>query len=151
MFQNSTFQSEDEEEDVVIETESTTTLNPQNLLSPFTNSSYPGVKPSQPIGLYHSLYQPAASVQGFVLLIHNLHPETREEDLRDLVLDYARPLVDLRVPLEQKTGLAKGYGLVEVKDRDGAEKIKHALNGLTFMGCRLIVDYCFIHNPRIKS
>ena len=147
MFQNSVLRENEqleseEEEDVVIETESTIT----NLTSPHL-PSYP-IQPTASVPLYHSLYPPAASVQGYVLLLHNVHPEAKEDDLRDLVLDFVRPIVDLRVPTEHRTGLAKGYALVEVKEREGAERMKHALNGYTFMGRRLTVDYCFIQSSK---
>lgn len=147
MFQNSVLREnegefeEEEEEDVVIETESTIT----SVTSPHL-PAYP-LQPTAPgLPLYHSLYPPAASIQGYVLLLHNVHPEAREEDLRDLLLDFVRPLMELRVPTEHRTGMAKGYALVEVKEREAAEKVKHALNGYTFMGRRLMVDYCFIQN-----
>lgn len=131
MFHNSTLY-EDDDEDVVIETESMVSQNQATNLAVIQSD-------------YHlPISNPAKSIQGYVLMLRNISSEAKEEDVLDLVLDYGRP-IDLRLPLEHRTGLFKGYALVELADRAAAENLRNGLNGSTFMGNRIQVDFCFVN------
>ena len=139
--------SEDEEEDVVIETESTITTQIYHQQQAGHPPSHHTLRnnPRQYMagGMSTVLYEPDRSVQGFVLFFRNIHPELKEDDLKDLLLDYGRP-IDIKLPLDNRTGYLKGYGLVEFRERDVAERVKVAFNGYTFMGKKLSVDFGFI-------
>jgi RNA recognition motif-containing protein len=137
----------EEEEDVVIETESTITTQIYHQQQANHPSSYHSIRnnPRQYIagGMSSVLFEPERSVQGYVLFLRNVHPELKEDDLKDLLLDYGRP-IDIKLPLDNRTGYLKGYGLVEFREKDVAERVKTAFNGYSFMGKKLAVDFGFI-------
>ena len=94
-------------------------------------------------GMSTVLYEPDRSVQGFVLFFRNIHPELKEDDLKDLLLDYGRP-IDIKLPLDNRTGYLKGYGLVEFRERDVAERVKGHLMVILLWGRNSTVDFGFI-------
>jgi RNA-binding protein 8A len=150
----STISEDDEEEDVVIETESTITTQIYHQQQTGHNSNYHAFRnnPRQYIagGMSTVVYDPVRSVQGYVLFLRNVHPELKEDDLKDLLLDYGRP-IDIKLPLDNRTGYLKGYGLVEFRDRDVAERVKIAFNGYAFMGKKLAVDFGFISTSNSRQ
>lgn len=143
----------EEEEDVVIETESTITTQIYHQQQTGHPANYHSIRnnPRQYIagGTSSILYEPERSIQGYVLFLRNIHPELKEDDLKDLLLDYGRP-IDIKMPLDNRTGYLKGYGLVEFREREVAERVKTAFNGYSFMGKKLSVDFSFITAPGNK-
>jgi RNA recognition motif-containing protein len=134
MFQNSTLAAatdEYDDEDVVIETESTISRTLRRALQEEDRA--------------------LPSVQGYVLLLRDIHPEATEEDVMDFLLDLGTRPLDLRLPTEHATGLLKGYALVEYAYKDQADRIRQRFSkGLTFMGRRMRLEYCFISPPAIS-
>jgi len=60
------------------------------------------------------------SIEGYVLIVTNLHEETAEEDLTQHFSEFG-VITDLRFALDRRSGYAKGYALIEYKTRTEAE------------------------------
>ena len=52
------------------------------------------------------------SVEGWVLFITGIHEEAQEDDIQDAFTEYGQ-VKSVRVNLDQKTGLVKGYAMVD--------------------------------------
>jgi RNA-binding protein 8A len=90
---------------------------------------------------------PTASVMGWVLIVTGLNEETQEEDVHDAFADHGE-LKNVYMNLDRQTGFAKGYALVEFKERKGAEAAISALNGSNLMEKKIAVDWAFISKKK---
>jgi RNA-binding protein 8A len=89
---------------------------------------------------------PAHSVEGWILIVTNVHPEAQEEDVRDLFADYGQ-LKNLRMDINHRTCASIGYALVEFVSKDAALAALQGLNGTVFQGQALGVSFAFVDGP----
>ena len=85
---------------------------------------------------------PLKSVNGYILFCSGLHEELTEEKIDDLFSEYGA-VKSIKVNLDRKTGSLKGYALIEYEDIDEAKEAISELNGSTFYGKELHVDFAF--------
>jgi RNA recognition motif-containing protein len=71
--------------------------------------------------------------------VGNLPWGTTEDDLANLFREFG-PVVDARVIQDRMTGRSRGYGFVELAQRDCVSRACAALNGYTFNGRELLVS-----------
>jgi cold-inducible RNA-binding protein len=78
------------------------------------------------------------------LYVGNLSFNTAEKDLEDLFSSYGE-VVSANVITDRQTGRPRGFGFVEMKNQEDAQKAIEALDGKEFMGRNLTVN---IAKPR---
>lgn len=83
------------------------------------------------------------AVEGWVVFISGLHPESQEDDVKDACSDYGK-VTNIQMNLDRRTGFVKGYALVEFGDRVEAERAIEGLNGSKLLGKLIRVDWAFI-------
>lgn len=72
------------------------------------------------------------------LYVGNLPWRTSAEELTNFFSNYGH-VIDSRIIVDRETGRSRGFGFVEVQDKD-AQKIIEAVNGTEFNGRVLTVN-----------
>lgn len=85
---------------------------------------------------------PLKSVEGWVVFVTGIHEEAQEEDIREVVGDYGR-IKSIVLNADRKTGVPKGYALVEFLERDEAQDAINALHGKKLLGKTIGVHWAF--------
>ncbi|OEU16144.1 RNA-binding domain-containing protein [Fragilariopsis cylindrus CCMP1102] len=85
---------------------------------------------------------PLRSVEGWVTFVTGVNEEAIEEDIREAFCDYGR-IKSIVLNADRKTGLAKGYALVEYMERNEAQDAINALHGKSLMGKKIGVSFAF--------
>ncbi|WFD35451.1 proteasome regulatory particle subunit [Malassezia cuniculi] len=89
------------------------------------------------------------SVEGWVVVVTNVHSEATEDDVLDAFLDFGK-VKDLHLNLDRRTGYVKGYALLKFEHQDEASRaIEACKNGLTLMEQQLDADYAFVRAPLV--
>jgi RNA-binding protein 8A len=88
------------------------------------------------------------SVEGYVLIMTNIHIEAIESDIIDGIhnngdIRLAGSIKQCTLPLDRQSGYVCGYVLLEVEHRGDAEMIVRQMNGREMLGQRVTVDYAF--------
>ena len=73
------------------------------------------------------------------IYVGNLSYKAADEDLKGLFAVHGE-VASARVVTDRATGQSKGFGFVEMPDRESAQKAIDALNGCDFMGRKLRVN-----------
>ena len=73
------------------------------------------------------------------IYVGNLAYKTTDDDLRELFSAHGE-VTSARVVTDRISGQSKGFGFVEMPDRDGAQKAIEAINGQDFQGRALRVN-----------
>ena len=90
--------------------------------------------------------QPIRSIEGWILIISNLHEETSEEDIQDRFSEFGT-IKNLHLNLDRRTGYVKGYALLEFAERSEADDAISGANDETLLGQRIKVGYAFLQPP----
>lgn len=67
------------------------------------------------------------------LFIGNLNPQTTEDSLRTLFSEYGE-IVSIKIPIDNETGLPRGFGFVEMADRFESYDAIDNIDGVYFEG-----------------
>ncbi|KAJ5103326.1 hypothetical protein N7532_003855 [Penicillium argentinense] len=86
------------------------------------------------------------SIEGWIVAVTNIHEEAAEEDVTDLFADYGE-LKDFQLPLDRRSGYARGYALLEYATLPEAEAAIKNLNGYKLLDQTIAVDYAFVRPP----
>lgn len=86
-----------------------------------------------------------SAIEGWILFVSGIHEEADEDSIHDLFSEYGS-IKNLRINLDRKTALFKGYALVEFDNFDDAKKAQEGLNGHEIFEKKLKIDWAFKKN-----
>eukprot|EP00696_Hemimastix_kukwesjijk_P003561 gnl/Hemi2/14363_TR4866_c0_g1_i1.p1 gnl/Hemi2/14363_TR4866_c0_g1~~gnl/Hemi2/14363_TR4866_c0_g1_i1.p1 ORF type:complete len:192 (+),score=57.11 gnl/Hemi2/14363_TR4866_c0_g1_i1:81-578(+) len=89
---------------------------------------------------------PARSVEGYIIIVRNVHEEAQEEDMMERFAEFGQ-IKNMHMNLDRRTGFVKGYCFVEYERFTEAGSAIKNMNGQTFMGKVLAVDWAFAKGP----
>ena len=90
------------------------------------------------------------AVEGWVIVVTGLHPETQEDDITDLFGDCG-PLKNVTLSLDRRTGYAKGYALIEFSSENDASTAIQTVHNTRHLGKSLAVDWAFVGSSRVDT
>lgn len=97
------------------------------------HEDYPG--PSSFVG-------PLQSINGWILFATGIHEEAQEDDLHDLFSEFGK-VKSVHLNLDRKTGLAKGYCMIEFDKKEEAQDAINSLHGSKFLKRIINVHWAF--------
>jgi RNA-binding protein 8A len=89
---------------------------------------------------------PIRSVEGWIILLTNLHEEVTEEDLQNVFGAFGS-VRNLHLNLDRRTGYVKGYALLEYSTKEEAEKAVAEGDGEEILGMKCRAGWCFVRTP----
>ncbi|KDE05346.1 hypothetical protein MVLG_04261 [Microbotryum lychnidis-dioicae p1A1 Lamole] len=90
------------------------------------------------------------SIEGWIIIVRNLHEEATEEDLQDKFGDYGE-IKNLHLNLDRRTGFVKGYALIEYAEKKEALDAIKLASGTELLEMELNVDFAFSQPPASQA
>eukprot|EP01130_Rhizamoeba_saxonica_P003645 TRINITY_DN151_c0_g2_i1.p2 TRINITY_DN151_c0_g2~~TRINITY_DN151_c0_g2_i1.p2 ORF type:complete len:112 (-),score=29.37 TRINITY_DN151_c0_g2_i1:29-364(-) len=94
-----------------------------------------------------SIFGPIKSIEGWVIIVTNLHEEATVQDLSDRFSEFGE-IQNIELPQNRRTGYITGYCLIAYENKSEAEDAIEEMNGAEFMEQTLVVGFAFVYEEK---
>ncbi len=86
---------------------------------------------------------PPAAVEGWIIFVTGVHEEASEDDVLDSFAEFGK-VRNINLNLDRKTGLVKGYAMIEYELKKEAEAAIAGMDGKALLGKEVNVSFAFV-------
>ncbi|VEV57069.1 RNA-binding protein 8A, putative [Plasmodium vinckei vinckei] len=90
---------------------------------------------------------PAKSVEGWIIIITNIHGEAREDYIKEVFEEFGQ-IRNLHLNLDRRTGFIKGYAFLEFENFVDAKRAIDEMNGSMLLNQKIHVDWAFVQDKK---